>query len=237
MVRPRGFLVRPGPLLSWIETVRARVPARLDDSEALWDWNLESDRIHFSPRWMALVGCEDHEVGSAPGDWFQRVHPDDHEQLVQEIETARSGDATTFECRYRLRHKDGTYRWMSCRGMVVRDNAGRAIRMTGSQSDVTVDDGDRSAHPASQSPLLRWTACPLDRTGPALQSLSLRVTDHRSRQPTSSATHRPSPTRSSRPSPAVWKRACASRTPWPACGTTISSRAWTATTSRSCSTG
>ena len=108
------------------------------DNEALWDWNLESDRIHFSPRWRALAGCEDHEVGSAPADWFQRVHPDDHEQLLRDIETARTGEATTFECRYRLRHKDGTYRWMSCRGMVVRDNAGRAIRMTGSQSDVTV---------------------------------------------------------------------------------------------------
>ena len=108
------------------------------DSEALWDWNLESDRIHFSPRWMALIGCEDHEVGSAPGDWFQRVHPDDHEQLVREIETARTGDATTFACAYRLRHKDGTHRWISCRGMVVRDSAGRAIRLTGTDSDVTV---------------------------------------------------------------------------------------------------
>ena len=108
------------------------------DGEALWDWNLESDRIHFSPRWLALVGCEDHEIGSAPKDWFQRVHPDDHEQLIREIETARAGDTTAFECRYRLRHKDGAYRWMLSRGMVVRDNAGRAIRMTGSQTDVTV---------------------------------------------------------------------------------------------------
>src|SRR5688572_4562064 len=108
------------------------------DSEARWDWNLESDRIHFSPRWMALAGFEDHEVGSAPADWLQRVHPEDHDKLAREIETARTGDATTFECQYRLRHKDGTYRWMSCRGMVVRDNSGRAIRLTGSESDVTV---------------------------------------------------------------------------------------------------
>jgi diguanylate cyclase (GGDEF)-like protein/PAS domain S-box-containing protein len=108
------------------------------DSEALWDWNLESDRIHFSPRWIALAGIEDHEVGSAPEAWFQRVHPEDHAALVRDIETARTGDATTFAYRYRLRHKDGTYRWMSCRGMVVRDNAGRAIRLTGSESDVTV---------------------------------------------------------------------------------------------------
>jgi len=108
------------------------------DSEARWDWNLESDRIHFSPRWVALAGCEDHEVGNAPEDWFRKVHPEDQEKFEREIETARFGDATTFECQYRLRHKDGTYRWMSCRGMVVRDNAGRAIRLSGSESDVTV---------------------------------------------------------------------------------------------------
>jgi diguanylate cyclase (GGDEF)-like protein len=109
------------------------------DSEGLWDWNLESDRIHFSPRWIALVGCEDHEIGSTPADWFQRVHPDDSAQLLREIDGARTGTSTALACRYRLRHKDGTYRWMSCRGTVVRDKAGRATRLSGSQSDVTVE--------------------------------------------------------------------------------------------------
>jgi diguanylate cyclase (GGDEF)-like protein/PAS domain S-box-containing protein len=109
------------------------------DSEGLWDWNLESDRIHFSPRWIALVGCEDHEVGSKPEDWFQRVHPDDSPQLLRQIEVARTGDSTSFTFQYRLRHKDGTYRWMICRGVVVRDKAGQATRLTGSHSDVTVE--------------------------------------------------------------------------------------------------
>ena len=109
------------------------------DSEGLWDWNLESDRIHFSPRWIALVGCEDHEVGGTPEDLFQRVHPDDSAQVVRDIEAARTGDSTAFAFRHRLRHKDGTYRWTSCRGAVVRDKAGHAIRLTGSHSDVTVE--------------------------------------------------------------------------------------------------
>ena len=113
--------------------------ATRDDSEGLFDWNLKSDRIHFSPRWLALIGCDDHEVGSQPGDWFQRVHPDDHAELVREIDDVRAGDAAGFACRYRLRHKDGTYRWMACRGTAVRDRAGRATRLTGSQSDVTVE--------------------------------------------------------------------------------------------------
>jgi diguanylate cyclase (GGDEF)-like protein len=108
------------------------------DSEALWDWNLESGRIHFSPRWMAVAGCEDHEIGSAPGDWFQRVHPEDRGQLERDIEAARAGDAATFACQYRLRHKDGNYRWLSCRGTVVRDTSGRAVRLTGADTDVTV---------------------------------------------------------------------------------------------------
>ena len=113
--------------------------SRNRDSEGLFDWDLKSDRVHFSPRWRALIGCEDHEIGSQPGDWFQRVHPDDSAALSREIELARDGDSKEFTCRYRLRHKDGTYRWMDCRGTVVRDAAGHPIRLQGSQSDVTVE--------------------------------------------------------------------------------------------------
>jgi diguanylate cyclase (GGDEF)-like protein/PAS domain S-box-containing protein len=109
------------------------------DSEALWDWNLESGRIHFSPSWIALLGCEDHDISGTPEDWLQRVHPEDSAQLVREIEAVRTGDAPDFALRHRLRHKNGTYRWMSCRGTVVRDTAGQAIRLSGSHSDVTVE--------------------------------------------------------------------------------------------------
>ena len=120
----------------------AHIESRKDtrsDSEGLWDWNLESDRVYFSPRWITLVGCDDHEVGGTPDDWFQRVHPEDSAALARDLESARSGQATTFACRHRLRHKDGAYRWMLCRGTVLRNKAGQAIRLTGSHSDVTVE--------------------------------------------------------------------------------------------------
>jgi diguanylate cyclase (GGDEF)-like protein len=109
------------------------------ECEGLWDWNLVSNRIHFSPGWMSLVGCLDHEIGSAPEEWFQRVHPDDKEQLSREIDVTRGEGTCEFELRYRLRHKDGTYRWMCSRGLVVRNDDGEAIRLTGTQADVTVD--------------------------------------------------------------------------------------------------
>jgi diguanylate cyclase (GGDEF)-like protein len=109
------------------------------DGEGLWDWNLKSNRIHFSPGWMSLVGCLDHELGNTPEEWFQRVHPEDRDALLREIEAARAEGPCEFDLQYRLRHKDGTYRWMSSRGLVVRDDDGRAIRLTGSQTDVTVE--------------------------------------------------------------------------------------------------
>jgi diguanylate cyclase (GGDEF)-like protein len=116
----------------------ARKSARRDH-EGLWDWNLVSNRIHFSPGWIALVGCQDHEVGSTPEEWLDRVHPDDSEQLLRDIEATRADGSSDFDLRYRLRHKDGTYRWMCSRGLVIRNDDGDATRLTGTQADITVE--------------------------------------------------------------------------------------------------
>jgi diguanylate cyclase (GGDEF)-like protein len=111
------------------------------DSGARWDWDVQSGRIDFSTQWVALIGCEGHEFGSTREDWLRRVHPDDSTLLLHDLEIARAGDSDTFACRYRLRHEDGMYRWMSCRAAVIRDSAGRVERVTGVQSDVTAEMG------------------------------------------------------------------------------------------------
>lgn len=115
----------------------AMLPVR-GDSEGLWDWNLQSDRLHFSPQWISLAGLQDHELGNTVDDWLQRVHPDDIDELWRDIDVARA-EGSAFEFRYRLRHKDGSHRWMASRGVVVRNDRGEAIRLTGNQSDVTVE--------------------------------------------------------------------------------------------------
>jgi diguanylate cyclase (GGDEF)-like protein len=107
--------------------------------DALWDWNLVTNRVHFSPRWVALVGAEDHEVSSSPQEWFLRVHPEDNALVSRELDAARTGGAHAFEFRHRMRHKNGSYRWMACSGVVVCDDAGQAIRLTGSHADVIAD--------------------------------------------------------------------------------------------------
>ncbi len=107
--------------------------------EGLWDWNLASNRIHFSPGWLYLVGCDEHEVGTTHQAWLQRVHPEDLSQVAQAVDAALANGPDAIELRHRMRHKDGSYRWMSCRVAVQRNAEGRAVRVSGSHADVTAE--------------------------------------------------------------------------------------------------
>jgi diguanylate cyclase (GGDEF)-like protein/PAS domain S-box-containing protein len=109
------------------------------DSDGLWDWNLASNRVHFAPRWIAMVGCEEHEVGHSPDEWLERVHPEDRPEVSREIDAHLEAGPCEFSIRHRMAHKNGTYRWMACHAVVVRDEGGRAIRMIGSHTDVTAE--------------------------------------------------------------------------------------------------
>src|SRR5689334_7863998 len=90
------------------------------EPEGLWDWNLAANRIHFSPDWLALAGCQEHEISHSPEDWFARVHQDDRPSLLRELDALRSGGASEFTLHYRLRHNDGRYRWMRSTGRITR---------------------------------------------------------------------------------------------------------------------
>jgi hypothetical protein len=115
------------------------------EKEGLWDWNLVTNRIHVSPRWLSLIGCDEHEIGNTPDGWLKRIHPEDRERVTSELEKARSDDRFELDIPHRLRHKNGTYRWMSCRALVERDKKGRAVRLTGWHADVTAEEvTDRS---------------------------------------------------------------------------------------------
>ena len=105
--------------------------------EGLWDWDLPHGQIDYSPDWQAMLGYTGGEISSAPGEWFDRIHPGDLARFRERLAAHLEGGAGNFECEYRLRHKDGRYRWMEVRGVVSRDASGRAVRMAGYQSDVT----------------------------------------------------------------------------------------------------
>ncbi|MBI3607625.1 MAG: EAL domain-containing protein [Nitrospirae bacterium] len=113
-------------------------------NEGLWDWNFETDDVYFSPRWKAMLGYEDAQIGSRPSAWFDLVHPDDLDRLTAALAEHRDGAIPLFENEHRMRHNDGSYRWVLSRGMVVRTPSGAPHRMAGSQTDIS----DRTMHDA-----------------------------------------------------------------------------------------
>jgi diguanylate cyclase (GGDEF)-like protein/PAS domain S-box-containing protein len=106
-------------------------------NDGLWDWNLTSDRVYFSPRWNHMLGYSVSEGWSNPEEWFSHIHADDCERVRAEIAAHCDGKTPEFASEYRMRHNSGGYIWMLSRGIAVRDQFGKAIRMAGSQTDIT----------------------------------------------------------------------------------------------------
>ncbi len=123
--------------------------------DGLWDWNLKTDEIFFSERWKAMLGLDESEIGTSIGDWFQRIHTDELGRVRQEINAHLEGQTPHYESEHRMLHKDGTYRWILCRGIAVRDSDGKALRFAGSQTDVTerVSTAEQIAHQALYDPM------------------------------------------------------------------------------------
>jgi PAS domain S-box-containing protein len=106
-------------------------------NDGIWDWNLETDEVYYSPRWLELVG---YLPGELPGniDTFTKLlHPDDRENTRRTIEKYLSGTKPEYRNEFRLRHKDGSWRWIFTHGIGLRDSSGRPIRFAGTHTDIT----------------------------------------------------------------------------------------------------
>lgn len=106
-------------------------------NDGLWDWNIQTGRVYYSPRWKAMLGWRENEIGDGPEEWFNRIHDADRERVQEEIAAHRKGSTPHFESEHRMLHKDGSFRWMLNRGLAVVDDSGRTLRMAGSQTDIT----------------------------------------------------------------------------------------------------
>jgi len=105
--------------------------------DGIWDWNVESNEIYFSPRWKELLGFQQDELADEIEAFFTRIHPEDQRSVRREFRPDGSASSTHFELEFRILHRDGEFRWMLCRGAIVRNAQGQAIRMAGSMADIT----------------------------------------------------------------------------------------------------
>lgn len=106
--------------------------------DGVWDWDVPTSSVYFSPRWKQMLGYADDEISNGESEWSSRVHPDDLPGLMAELQPHLDGHTPSYVHEFRVRCKDGSYKWILGRGLVMsRDAAGRPQRMVGTISDIT----------------------------------------------------------------------------------------------------
>jgi two-component system sensor histidine kinase UhpB len=128
----------------------------------LWSWEPATNRVYFSSQWKALLGYADHELRNHPDEWLSRCHPADRRRMLTLRTRYLAKPWADYTAEYRLRHRDGSWRWFLLHADLDRDEAGRPVCMRGSQIDITE---------------LKHHQAELDRASAQLHRLSRRLLD------------------------------------------------------------
>jgi len=106
-----------------------------------WEWNLKTNAVYLSPEWKRQIGYEDTELGNTFEAWADRLHPEDRDPtmaaLERYLEACRRGRDGMLAVEFRLRHRDGSHRWILTHAEAFRDDAGQPERMIGCHVDIT----------------------------------------------------------------------------------------------------
>ena len=107
--------------------------------DGLWDWNNQTGEILFSRQWKAMLGYTEEEISNHVSERERLVHPEDLEPAREAFDAYASGNSPAYAKELRMRCKDGSWRWILSRGMIVERSAdGRPLRTIGTHADVTV---------------------------------------------------------------------------------------------------
>ncbi len=128
-----------------LEELKERMElALLGNHDGLWDWDLRTNKIYFSPRWKEMLGYNDEELPNEFSSWEENVHPDDKEEAKSLFQENIEGKTDYYEGTHRLRHKNGSWIWILDRGKTIFDDGGKALRMIGTHTDITAEKEMRS---------------------------------------------------------------------------------------------
>ena len=119
------------------EALRRLTQATQAGGVGLWDWDLTTNEVRYSVEWKRQLGHAPDEIADRFDEWRARVHPDDYEPTMARVRAAIDDPRQLYDVVFRMRHKDGSYRWILAQSSVVRDAAGHPQRMVGSHIDIT----------------------------------------------------------------------------------------------------
>jgi len=103
----------------------------------LWDWDLRTNKVSFSPEWKRQIGFDDDEIGDEYHEWESRVHPQDLPGAKERIAAFIDNPWSKYTNEFRLRHKDGSYRWIMATASLIHGDDGRQARMLGAHIDIS----------------------------------------------------------------------------------------------------
>ena len=106
-------------------------------NDGLWDWDVETNLVYFSPRWKSMLGYEDSEIENKFSSWISLLHADDLKLALQYIDDFMNNNVQKFEIEFRMKHKDGNYVNILSRAFGIRSESGEVIRVVGTHADIT----------------------------------------------------------------------------------------------------
>jgi PAS domain S-box-containing protein len=106
-------------------------------NDGIWDWDLRTNDLFLSARWKEMLGYAEDELENVFATFENLLHPNDKPAVLEYVNQYLKGTVEDYDTVFRMRHKDGSYRWIRARGQAFRDYSGVPVRMAGSHTDVT----------------------------------------------------------------------------------------------------
>ncbi len=125
-------------MLKQIQTREERFLLVLKASNSgIWDFDILKNKAYYSPRWRSILGFNRPDDVISQDEWENRLHPDEKDLIIQKFDEYMANPKDQFTIEYRLKHNDGSYRWINDRSIALVDKQGKSYRMLGSISDIT----------------------------------------------------------------------------------------------------
>jgi diguanylate cyclase (GGDEF)-like protein/PAS domain S-box-containing protein len=106
--------------------------------DGVWDWDIVESKVKYSKRWKEIIGFAEDELSDSFEEFEKRLHPEDRERVLVEVQEYILENTPTYKIEFRLQCKDGGYKWISANGIVAsRDENNAAQRMVGTHSDIS----------------------------------------------------------------------------------------------------